>query len=67
MRWKIKKLGFCELQKSVFIIPYECKREIDLIVNHFNLKPYVHYGILEIVGEEINQKLKKHFSLKTQN
>lgn len=65
LRWKIKKLGFYELQKSVFVIPYECKKEIDFIVNYFELKPYVHYGILEIVGDETNQKLKKHFSLPT--
>jgi DNA-binding transcriptional regulator PaaX len=63
LRWKIKKLGFHELQKSVFVIPYECKKEIDFVVNFFELKPYVHYGILEIAGEEINQKLKKNFNL----
>jgi DNA-binding transcriptional regulator PaaX len=65
LRWKIKKLGFYELQKSVFVIPYECKKEIDLIVSYFNLKPYVHYGVIEIAGEEINKKLKKHFGLPT--
>lgn len=63
LRWKIKKLGFYELQKSVFVIPYECKEETDLVVSHFDLKPYVYYGILEIVGEETNKKLKKHFGL----
>jgi len=67
LRWKIKKLGFCELQKSVFIIPYECKREIDFVVEYFQLKPYVYYGILEIVGEETNRKLKKSFGLPTKN
>jgi len=65
LRWKIKKLGFYELQKSVFVIPYECKKEIDLIIDYFELKPYVHYGILEIIGDEINRKLKKHFKLPT--
>ena len=65
LRWKIKKLGFCELQKSVFVIPYECKKEIDFVVSFFDLKPYIHYGVLEIAGEEINQKLKKHFGLAT--
>jgi len=63
LRWKIKKLGFYELQKSVFVVPYECKKEIDFIVNFFELRPYVHYGILEIIGEEINKKLKKEFAL----
>jgi len=65
LRWKIKKLGFHELQKSVFVIPYECKKEIDLVVNFFELSQYVYYGILEIIGDEVNQKLKKHFGLNT--
>jgi len=63
LRWKIKKLGFHELQKSVFVIPFECKKEIDLVANYFDLKLYIYYGILEIAGEEINKKLKKHFGL----
>jgi DNA-binding transcriptional regulator PaaX len=67
LRWKIKRLGFYELQKSVFVIPYECKKEIDLVVSFFDLKSYVHYGVLEIKGEEINQKLKKQFGLSTEN
>ncbi len=67
LRRKIKKLGFNELQKSVFVIPYECKKEIDMVVSYFDLQPYVHYGILEIAGEETNQKLKKAFGLKTEN
>lgn len=67
LRWKIKRLGFYELQKSVFVIPFECKKEIDFVVNFFDLKPYVHYGILEIAGEEINGKLKKHFGFAAEN
>jgi len=67
LRWKIKKLGFFELQKSVFVVPYECKKGIDLIAKHFNLERYIYYGILEIAGEEINKKLKDHFRLPTKN
>lgn len=67
LRWKIKKLGFYELQKSVFVIPYECKKEIDLVINYFGLQRYVHYGVLEIAGEEINKKLKKTFGIAAEN
>lgn len=67
LRWKIKKLGFYELQKSVFVIPYECKKEIDLVVGYFELQSYIHYGALEIAGEEINDRLRKHFGLPTEN
>jgi DNA-binding transcriptional regulator PaaX len=63
LRWKIRKLGFRELQKSVFVIPYECKKEIDFVINYFDLKPYVYYGILEIMDEKLNQKLMETFNL----
>jgi DNA-binding transcriptional regulator PaaX len=67
LRWKIRKLGFYELQQSVFVIPYECKGETDFIVKYFNLEPFVYYGILEIAGDEINAKLRKVFKLPSKN
>ena len=30
-RYKINQLGFFQYQKSVFIIPYECKDEVFLL------------------------------------
>ena len=35
LRMKLKELGFLELQKSVFIFPYECEDEINFIVEVF--------------------------------
>jgi DNA-binding transcriptional regulator PaaX len=62
LRYKIKELGFYELQKSVFIFPYECKDEIDFIVEFFGLSGYVHYGILESIDNFSD--LEKIFKLK---
>lgn len=62
LRHKIKELGFYELQKSVWVLPYECKKEIDFIVEFFNLREYVHFGILESIDNEPH--LKKVFNLK---
>ncbi len=61
LREKIKKLGFYELQKSVFIFPYECKNEIDFIIEFFNLRKYVRFAILESIDNELH--LKKIFNL----
>ncbi|MEK7562216.1 MAG: hypothetical protein AAB509_00850, partial [Patescibacteria group bacterium] len=36
LRGKIKKLGFYELQKSVFIFPYKCQDEIEFIIEFFD-------------------------------
>jgi len=62
LREKLKKLGFCELQKSVWIFPYECKNEIDFIIEFFGLRKYVRFGILEFIDNEAH--LKKIFKLR---
>ena len=53
LRKKLKDLGFIELQKSVFIFPYECREEIEFIVEIFNVRRYVRYLVVkEITNEE---------------
>ena len=61
LREKIKELGFYELQKSVFVFPYDCKNEIDFIIEFFNIRKYVHFGILETIDNE--NHLKEIFNL----
>ena len=61
LRHKLKEIGFCELQKSVFICPYDCIGEISLLVNFFNLKEYVRLGVLEFIDNE--DYFKKFFKI----
>ncbi len=61
LRDKLKNLGFYELQKSVFIFPYECQNEIEFVIELFNLRKYVRFGILDSIDNEIH--LKKIFRL----
>lgn len=61
LRQKLKKIGFCELQKSVLITPFNCKEEILLLVNFFNLKRYVRFGVLDFLDNE--EYFKKAFKL----
>lgn len=61
LRDKIKKLGFYEFQKSVFIYPYNCKDEIDFIIEFFRIRKYVRFGTLESVDNE--RHLKEIFRL----
>mgnify|MGYP001606520144 CR=1 FL=1 len=58
---KLKELGFHPLQKSVFIHPYECKNEVDFIVEIFNLKQYVRF--LLVKETDIDLDLKTYFGL----
>ena len=62
LRDKIKKLGFYELQKSVFVFPYNCKDEIDFIIEFFKIRRYVRFGILETIDNE--KHLKEIFGIK---
>ncbi len=61
LRRKLKELGFYELQKSVFIFPFECQNEIEFIIEFFGLRRYVRVGILEHIDNEAH--LKKIFKL----
>ena len=41
-RRKLKELGFFHFQRSVFVVPFECEREIELITDYLNIAPCVH-------------------------
>lgn len=58
---KLKELGFYPMQKSVFIHPYECKDEIDFIIEIFELAPYVRF--LRVKDVDIELDLKERFRL----
>ncbi len=58
LREKLKELGFYEWQKSAFIYPYPCSKEVEFIVEIFDLRPYVRYAELRHPTNESELKLK---------
>lgn len=62
-RRHLQKIGFRELQKSVFIFPYECEREIDSLVRLYDAEQYFRFILATKVNHE--RDLKKIFFLKT--
>lgn len=58
LREKLKELGFCEMQKSVFIYPFSCRDEIDFVVEFFNIRPFVRYAEMIEPTNETGLKLK---------
>ena len=58
LRRKLKDLGFLELQKSVFILPYECEDEIDFIVEVFQIRPHVRFVRANYFTNEEQLKIK---------
>lgn len=61
LRGKLQQLGFYKLQKSIFVLPYECKNETDFIIEAFGIRPYVRYILAKHIDNEIH--LKKLFDL----
>lgn len=57
---KLKEIGFYPMQKSVFIHPYECKDEIDFIVELFELTPYVRFLRVKDIDTGLDLRNKFH-------
>ena len=61
-RGKLKELGFYLLQKSVWVYPYPCKDEIDLLREFFGLsEKEIRLISSDNIGD--NTSLRKHFNL----
>ncbi len=50
-KW-IKKLGFLELQKSFFALPYDCRDEFDFIVEFLGLRKYVRFVVTDDIDND---------------
>jgi len=62
LRGKLKELGFYQLQKSVWVYPYDCQSEIELLKDFFNLSQK---EIKIVVAEKVSddRELKEFFQL----
>lgn len=61
LRFHFKEMGLIELQKSVFVCPYPCSKEIEFILELYNARKYVRFVIAEKIDNELH--LKKKFNL----
>ena len=52
LRHKLESLGFFELQESVYVYPFECKAEIELLKKLYYISPYVQYVIADRIETE---------------
>jgi len=60
-RFHLKRLGFFEYQKSVFITPYPCAKEIEYLREFWRIKPFVRIVLVDKLDNETH--LKSHFKL----
>lgn len=60
-RQQLKNLGLANLQKSIWIYPYECRDQIYYLAGNLFIKPYVRYIVAaEITGEK---DLRRRFEI----
>jgi len=52
LRAKLKQMGFLQVQKSVYVFPFECTQEIHELVNRLYIKKSVIISIAEIIEGE---------------
>ena len=61
LRKKIKDIGFIKIQKSVWVSPYECADEINLICATYDVSEFVTYAEIEKI--DIDKFLREKFKL----
>ncbi len=60
-RSHLKRLGFNQFQKSVFIHPFECSDEIEFLVELHHLRRYVREAVLIFIDNDFD--LRRKFNL----
>ncbi|OGZ62929.1 MAG: CRISPR-associated endonuclease Cas2 [Candidatus Staskawiczbacteria bacterium RIFCSPHIGHO2_01_FULL_34_27] len=61
LRQKLQELNFYQLQKSVFVCPYPCEKEIHFLCEFFNIGGFVNIIIADNIYNDV--KLKHNFKL----
>jgi DNA-binding transcriptional regulator PaaX len=62
LRMEIKNFGFVQLQRSVWIYPYECSEFIELLKTDLSFGKNIRYMVVKKLDHDEN--LRKHFNLK---
>ena len=58
---KLKEIGMYQLQKSVYVYPFECKDELEFIIKYFGFRKDVRFILAKEIDNELH--LRKIFDL----
>ena len=61
LREKLREIGFRKLQKSVWICPYQCEKEISFIASVYGVEKYVNY--IEAIRIDSDKYFRNIFNL----
>lgn len=59
VRQKLKDLGLYNIQRSVFVYPYDCRKELDLLGDYYKIGEYATYA--EVAYSDIDRELRRFF------
>ena len=59
LRDKLKNLGLYNIQRSVFVYPFDCRKELEFVAEYYHLVRFTTYA--EVGYTDIQQELKRHF------
>jgi len=62
LRDHLHYMGFYGLQKSVSVHPFDCKNQIDFLIELHDVRPYVRFMVADSIDNEAD--LKRFFNLK---
>lgn len=62
LRKKLKDLGLYNIQRSVFVYPYDCRKELIFIADYYNIEEYTTYAEVNFI--DIDKELKQYFKSK---
>lgn len=58
---RLKALGFVELQHSVFVYPYDCRNEIEFVIETYDARRYIRCMEVTYIDDEL--ELRKKFKI----
>ena len=61
LRNKMRELGFMVLQKSLFVLPYDCKKEIEFIGEFFGVNKHIVYAEASFISNQEYYKEQFNF------
>lgn len=61
LRRKLKNLGMYNMQRSVFVYPHDCGKDLEFIVDYYGVERYATYA--EVSYIDIDKELRKYFKI----
>lgn len=61
LRRKLKSLGCYNIQRSLFAYPYDCRRELEIVAEHYGVSKFTLFA--EVSYIDLDKELRKFFNL----